>query len=81
MTNPLLETWDTAFGLPPFARIADADFAPAMAAALAEAPVQSTVTSPSFPAAVTALAVASTASVPSVTSPIRRTAITQPPLP
>jgi peptidyl-dipeptidase Dcp len=36
MTNPLLETWDTAFGLPPFARIADADFAPAMAAALAE---------------------------------------------
>ena len=36
MTNPLLESWDTAFGLPPFARIADADFAPAMAAALAE---------------------------------------------
>lgn len=36
MTNPLLETWDTAFGLPPFTRIGDADFAPAMAAALAE---------------------------------------------
>lgn len=36
MTNPLLETWDTPFGLPPFARIADGDFAPAMAAALDE---------------------------------------------
>ena len=36
MTNSLLETWDTPFGLPPFARIEDADFAPAMAAALAE---------------------------------------------
>lgn len=36
MTNPLLETWDTPFGLPPFARITDADFAPAMEAALAE---------------------------------------------
>ncbi|MDA0924755.1 MAG: M3 family metallopeptidase [Proteobacteria bacterium] len=36
MTNALLEIWDTAFGVPPFARIGDADFAPAMAAALAE---------------------------------------------
>jgi peptidyl-dipeptidase Dcp len=36
MTNPLLETWDTPFGLPPFDRIADADFAPAMEAALEE---------------------------------------------
>ena len=36
MTNPLLETWDTPFGLPPFDRIEDAQFAPAMAAALAE---------------------------------------------
>ncbi|WP_213686229.1 M3 family metallopeptidase [Roseicyclus sp.] len=36
MTNALLEIWDTPFGLPPFARIRDADFAPAMAAALAE---------------------------------------------
>ena len=36
MTNPLLETWETPFGLPPFDRIADDDFAPAMEAALAE---------------------------------------------
>lgn len=36
MTNPLLETWDTPFGLPPFDRIADGDFAPAMEAALEE---------------------------------------------
>ena len=36
MTNALLEIWDTPFGLPPFARIADADFAPAMAVALDE---------------------------------------------
>ena len=36
MTNPLLETWDTPFGLPPFDKIADDDFAPAMEAALEE---------------------------------------------
>ncbi len=36
MTNPLLDSWDTPFGLPPFDRIADAHFAPAMEAALAE---------------------------------------------
>ena len=36
MTNPLLETWETAFGLPPFDRIADDHFAPAMEAALDE---------------------------------------------
>lgn len=36
MTNALLEIWDTPFGLPPFARIGDADFAPAMAVALDE---------------------------------------------
>jgi len=37
MTNPLLVDWDTPFALPPFAQIADGDFAPAFAAALAEA--------------------------------------------
>jgi peptidyl-dipeptidase Dcp len=35
--NPLLEDWDTSFGLPPFGKIADADFAPAFESALAEA--------------------------------------------
>ena len=35
MTNPLLETWTTPFGLAPFDRIKDADFAPAFDAALA----------------------------------------------
>ena len=37
MTNPLLETWDTPFGLPPFDRIAVGDWMPATEAALAEA--------------------------------------------
>ena len=37
MTNALLGTWDGAFGLPPFAQITDADFAPAFEAGLAEA--------------------------------------------
>ena len=37
MTNPLLSRWDTAFALPPFAVITDADFAPAFEAALSEA--------------------------------------------
>ncbi len=37
MTNPLLETWDTQLALPPFARIRDEDFAPAMDAAISEA--------------------------------------------
>lgn len=37
MTNPLLACWDTPFGLPPFAQISDADFAPAFDAALVEA--------------------------------------------
>ncbi len=36
MTNPLLETWETPFGLPPFDKIADDQFAPAMETALAE---------------------------------------------
>ena len=36
MTNPLLADWDTPFGLPPFDQITDADFSPAVDAALAE---------------------------------------------
>ena len=35
MTNPLLAAWDTLFGLAPFDRISDDDFAPALDAALA----------------------------------------------
>jgi peptidyl-dipeptidase Dcp len=35
-TNPLLSDWDTPFGLPPFDRIEDAHFAPALDMALAE---------------------------------------------
>ncbi|KPQ15496.1 MAG: peptidyl-dipeptidase Dcp [Rhodobacteraceae bacterium HLUCCO18] len=34
--NPLLKDWDTPFGLPPFAEIDDAQFAPALDAALDE---------------------------------------------
>lgn len=34
-TNPLLQTWDTPFGMPPFGRIETAHFAPALKAALA----------------------------------------------
>ena len=37
MTNPLLAPWDTLFGLPPYDRITDADYAPAVDAALAQA--------------------------------------------
>jgi peptidyl-dipeptidase Dcp len=37
MTNPLLTPWDTPFGLPPFAAISDADYAPAFDAALDDA--------------------------------------------
>ena len=37
MTNPLLEEWQTPFGLPPFDKIKDEDFSPAVDAALAEA--------------------------------------------
>ena len=36
MTNPLLETWETPFGLPPFDLIEDAHFAPAIEVAMAE---------------------------------------------
>ncbi|MCB1339410.1 MAG: M3 family metallopeptidase [Maritimibacter sp.] len=37
MTNPLLAAWDGDFALPPFEAIDDADFGPAIDAALAEA--------------------------------------------
>ncbi len=37
MTNPLLTDWTTPFGLPPFDTIKDADFAPAVDAALTQA--------------------------------------------
>lgn len=37
MTNPLLQSFDAPFGLPPFGQLTDADFAPAFDAALAEA--------------------------------------------
>lgn len=37
MTNLLLETWDTPFGMPPFERIKDADFEPAVDAAIDQA--------------------------------------------
>ena len=36
MTNPLLDTWDTPFGLAPFGDIDDRHFAPAIEAAMAE---------------------------------------------
>ncbi|MDW4499020.1 M3 family metallopeptidase [Sulfitobacter sp. D35] len=36
MTNPLLQTWTTPFGIAPFDAISDADFAPALDRALAE---------------------------------------------
>jgi len=37
MSNPLLAEWTTPFGLPPFDKISDDDFAPALDAALNEA--------------------------------------------
>ena len=37
MSNPLLTAWDTPFGLPPYDRITDADYAPAVDAALVQA--------------------------------------------
>lgn len=37
MENPLLSNWDTPFGLPPFDRIKDEDFAPAFDRALSQA--------------------------------------------
>jgi len=40
MTNPLLADWDTPFGLPPYTQITDDHYAPAVDAALAEAPAE-----------------------------------------
>ncbi|MEX3016567.1 M3 family metallopeptidase [Gymnodinialimonas hymeniacidonis] len=37
MTNPLLQSWDTPFEMPPFEAISDEHFAPAMEAAISEA--------------------------------------------
>ena len=37
MSNPLLNTWNTPFGLPPFDEISDDDFSPAVDQALADA--------------------------------------------
>ena len=34
--NPLLQDWDTPFGLAPFDKISDEDFAPAFEEALAQ---------------------------------------------
>ncbi|MGH1413902.1 MAG: M3 family metallopeptidase [Pelagimonas sp.] len=51
MTNPLLQNWDTPFGLPPFNDISDADFAPAFDAAMEQdlAEVQQIVDNPDAP--------------------------------
>jgi peptidyl-dipeptidase Dcp len=51
MTNPLLETWTTPFGLAPFDRIKDPDFAPAFDAALAahEAEIDAIAGNPQTP--------------------------------
>jgi peptidyl-dipeptidase Dcp len=51
MTNPLLDDWQTAFALPPFAEISDTDFAPAFDAAMAEgrAAYQTIATNPDAP--------------------------------
>ena len=34
--NPLLQTWDTPYGVPPFAEIEDEDYLPAIDVAIAE---------------------------------------------
>ena len=51
MTNPLLSDWDTPFGIAPFDRIADDDFAPALDTALAEhnAEIDAIATNPAGP--------------------------------
>ena len=36
MENPLLQPWDTPFGIAPFAQITDAHYAPALEVALAQ---------------------------------------------
>ncbi|MCA8884403.1 MAG: M3 family metallopeptidase [Rhodobacteraceae bacterium] len=60
MTNPLLAPWTTPFGLPPFARIADDDYAPAVDQALADAraaikTITDTADAPSFANTIEAL--------------------------
>jgi len=40
MTNPFLQDWNGPFALPPFARIADSDFAPAFTAAFSQSRAQ-----------------------------------------
>ncbi|MFP7570975.1 M3 family metallopeptidase [Marivita sp. S2033] len=51
MTNPLMQAWDTPFGLPPFDRIEDAQFAPAIEAGMAEglAQVEAVANTPADP--------------------------------
>ncbi|GGG80747.1 peptidyl-dipeptidase Dcp [Salipiger pallidus] len=51
MTNPLLADWDTPFGLAPFERISDDDFAPAFETALAShlAEVEAIANNPEAP--------------------------------
>ena len=51
MTNPLLDTWTTPFGLAPFDQIKDTDFAPAFDAALArhKAEVDAIAANPATP--------------------------------
>ena len=60
MTNPLLTTWDTPFGLPPFDQINDADFAPAVDVALGQsrdniAAIAGNADAPTFENTITAL--------------------------
>jgi peptidyl-dipeptidase Dcp len=63
MTNPLLETWQTPYGLPPFDLIEDTHFAPALTAALDEAragiaAITQTTDAPTFDNTVLALELA-----------------------
>jgi peptidyl-dipeptidase Dcp len=60
MTNPLLARWDTPFALPPFDQITDADFAPAVDAALVQsreniAAISENPEAPTFDNTITAL--------------------------
>jgi len=63
MTNPLLDDWTTPYGLPPFAALTDADFGPAVDAALtvargAIAAIANTGDAPTFANTIEALEVA-----------------------
>ena len=65
MSNPLLETWETPFGLPPFAAIRDEDFAAAFDAALdagraAVAEISANPEAPNFANTIAALETADT---------------------